>query len=520
MERRRLIYILLAVIAIIAAAVSTYLVVVATPAVLEPGDRSSSHDDIDCLRCHAEYEGVSDDLCLDCHEDMTDRDWHVETRGQEACAKCHYEHVDADYITDLTQVPPCPREDLLRHGKHSRLRCVECHVANGAVEEDCAFCHERYIGGTHAVGFVPDCSLCHETTIWEVDYDHDEEEVYGCADCHGADPPHKLEAYNEWDEDCSVCHGTEVWLLPEFPHDDILEPCDACHPASLDIPWGGTSSNCSHCHDIYAWSPPRIDHDVLELACDRCHVDERPPDHLELSVLGVMDCDACHGVERWNRTIDHELYIVACLDCHQLEEEDHDDEYAEDCQFCHGTEHWEVGLSHPGILSECTMCHPDAHEGGDPEDSVDAAHSRLCAACHVPGESWELLVIDHGPLGLDCAACHVSTHEPIGGREAGCEACHGNVTWLPTSVDHDVLGEDCLACHVDPHPNAYDQWSGDCTLCHAQDDWAIRLWDHEPRNETDTPCVNCHNDIHLGTLGILCEDCHTTDTWETDVITP
>ena len=77
-----------------------------------------------------------------------------------------------------------------------------------------------------------------------------------------------------------------------------------------------------------------------------------------------------------------------------------------------------------------------------------------------------------------------------------------------------------MSCHVTTHPNGKDQFSDQCTVCHDTGDWGIRTWDHDLANASDIDCVNCHDDIHLGTLGIVCEECHTTDTWETDVINP
>jgi hypothetical protein len=87
-------------------------------------------------------------------------------------------------------------------------------------------------------------------------------------------------------------------------------------------------------------------------------------------------------------------------------------------------------------------------------------------------------------------------------------------------VDHDALGGDCVSCHPTPHPNAWDRWSDQCTLCHVTDDWTKRSFDHDLSNSTGVPCVNCHDDVHKGTLGLDCERCHAVDTWKTEVINP
>ena len=151
---------------------------------------------------------------------------------------------------------------------------------------------------------------------------------------------------------------------------------------------------------------------------------------------------------------------------------------------------------------------------------MDAAHAEQCAACHVAELDFNLTDVNPTLLGLDCYACHESTHEVIGGWDVSCGKCHDTEYWLPVRVDHDVMGDDCLSCHVSVHPNGKDQFSDDCTVCHDKEDWAIREWDHSLSNESVIDCVNCHDDIHRGTLGIICEECHVQDTWETDVINP
>jgi hypothetical protein len=522
MEATRVRWLIITLIVVVATAMVTYLVVVASPETMEPGIRSTAHEGIDCMRCHSSYEGVDDGLCLDCHPEMPALEWHSGAGGDGDCADCHYEHVGRDYITDLTEVPPHPERDLQLSGVHSPLQCNECHWT-ASMEAECAFCHERFIEGTHEVGFTSDCELCHIQSIWDVDYDHAHEKAE-CLDCHGDSPDHTYPGYLEYSTECNVCHEVDLWIIPEFDHEWINatnSSCQLCHPMALDPLYGGRSSDCDDCHLNTSWWPQKVDHFVLEPPCTRCHADDRPTEHLTDREMAPMDCDSCHVAgTSWNRQIQHITHPQPCIQCHGEASDVHEGPYADDCTWCHITDRRDILKPHPDQAVECTLCHLPEHGGGDRERSVDDAHADRCNACHVAGTEWQSNDIDHDALGADCYACHDAPHDPIGGWEAACGVCHLTEYWLPVQADHDRFSDDCLACHWTTHPNGKDRYSDDCTLCHVTDDWAVRYWDHDPSLIQGIECVSCHDDIHRGSLGIVCEDCHTTDTWETEVINP
>ncbi len=522
MERRRFIWLVITLGVVLGTALVTYTLAINSPEEVQPGELSTAHEGIDCMRCHDAYDGVTDGLCLDCHEDVLRMVWHDEAGGGEDCTECHYEHVDRDYITDLTEVPAHPERAIELEDSHLFVRCNECHWS-AKPEPECAGCHQRYIQGTHQVGFTEDCELCHVQLSWEVEYDHDDE-VAECLDCHGEDPDHTYPGYLELNSTCDACHEVDVWVMQKFDHDalDLTNvSCQLCHPQSLDITYGARSDDCSDCHLNTSWTPQRVDHEAIEPPCVRCHENDLPAEHLDPFRLAPLDCDGCHeaGVN-WNRQVQHENHTQPCIQCHGEASQLHEGPYADDCQWCHVTDYRNVLKPHPAQDFDCTLCHPVEHEGGDPVYSVDASHALSCGACHLAGTDWNVPLIDHTLLGKDCYSCHVPVHDPIGGREVPCAVCHDTEYWLPARADHDLLGEDCLACHVTVHPNGKDQFSQDCTQCHDTGDWANRTWDHDLANASGIECVSCHDDIHLGTLGILCEECHTTDTWETEVINP
>ncbi len=507
---------------VLGTALVTYAFAIGDPVRIQPGDLSTAHEDIECLRCHDSYSGVDEELCLECHEDVPEKVWHREAGGGDDCEECHYEHVARDYITDLTQVPPHPPREIELTDVHETIRCTECHWQDVTVSE-CSECHERFIEDTHEVGFTNECDLCHIQGTWEVEYDH-EDETAECIDCHDDQQDHAYPGYLEYNSTCDACHEVDKWIIPKFDH-DILNltnvSCQLCHPMSLDLVHGGRSDDCADCHLNTSWTPQRVDHFKIDPPCIRCHEGDPPPQHLDPLQFAPLECDSCHepGVS-WDRQVQHITHPQPCIQCHGPTPEVHDRAYADDCQWCHITDQRNILKPHPNQTEECTQCHDVEHEGGDREYSVDAAHAVECASCHVAGTDFNVTSINHTVLGQDCYACHESTHEPIGGWDVSCGVCHDTEYWVPVRADHDVMGEDCLACHTTVHPNGKDQFSDDCTVCHETDDWIIRDWDHQLSNASDIDCVNCHDDIHLGTLGIVCEECHVQDTWETDVINP
>lgn len=89
----------------------------------------------------------------------------------------------------------------------------------------------------------------------------------------------------------------------------------------------------------------------------------------------------------------------------------------------------------------------------------------------------------------------------------------------------------------------HDTFPGDCSLCHAGNDWQRVTSDFEFDHEKETGvrlegahnratclrchndrgpvavftargCIGCHEDVHTGTLGAECTTCHTQETWQ------
>lgn len=198
------------------------------------------------------------------------------------------------------------------------------------------------------------------------------------------------------------------------------------------------------------------------------------------------ECAACHDKQS-------DLPQAAlCIDCH----EDVGQDRIQRTGF--------HGLFDAAQQRECVVCHTD-HEGRNADivpvnggifdhDFSDfpllAAHlSASCSDCHTPGEK-------HRTAVTSCAGCHSGDDVHGGSLGEDCGDCHNESNWSETGFDHNTVGYrltgehatvECIDCH---RGNAYDGTPTQCNSCHAVDD------------------------VHGGSNGSACHDCHTTETWQ------
>jgi hypothetical protein len=166
-----------------------------------------------------------------------------------------------------------------------------------------------------------------------------------------------------------------------------------------------------------------------------------------------------------------------------------------------------------------------------------------------------------GQVGTACESCHrVSTtkftvtgfsHAATGftltGRHeaAPCSACHKTETGAfpagqGTAVRFKGIARECQGCHADVH---LGQFATSCQTCHVTTTFKIAAYKHErpdwrrvfvgrharaacaachkPAAGTfpaghgtavlfriDARCATCHDDVHRGSLGTNCIECH------------
>jgi hypothetical protein len=351
-------------------------------------------------------------------------------------------------------------------------------------------------------------------------------------------PGEVVTSHADLEAECSNCHKafrrSEQSNLCQDCHEDIqadVRSNSGFHGLSGDV----SGAECSACHtdhkgrgaDIVELVEDTFDHDLTDFALLFSHND--------------VECADCHLPEEKYRDAAGD-----CIGCHK-EDDDHGGELGEACGDCHNEESWQdVMFDHSqteyplvgkheqvackdchidnvfeGTADDCFSCHAedDSHNGLSGED---------CGNCHSPS-AWDDTSFDHqrdtsfaldgGHADLACGECHseepfsdeldagcVSCHEEDDDHDGhfgpDCGNCHGAVEWASGTFNHDLDTEyalkgahrdtECIECHVEP---IYDvPLEAACNSCHAEDD------------------------VHEGTQGTDCADCHKEVSWTEDVV--
>ena len=178
----------------------------------KPGGLSRAHDFIaDCAFCHIPWQGVTDEMCRQCHFfDDVDllRPWLRFHEAEKHCLECHTEHLG--YLGDISEVD----HTLF----NPELSCTDCHY------------------DPHDGNFGDDCRICHSIRRWEVEgFRHPPADNRNCSRCHN--PPASHHAPDFWEQireghqefmdhlddpsvnDCWQCHTTHRWGHRMMPHD-------------------------------------------------------------------------------------------------------------------------------------------------------------------------------------------------------------------------------------------------------------------------------------------------------------
>lgn len=346
-------------------------------------------------------------------------------------------------------------------------------------------------------------------------------------------------------------------------HDELSDKCESCHSGFSRKSQGKL---CLDCHEAIRadLNGKRRFHGRLQNAeCSGCHaehlgeksditgLDKDRFDHslTAFPLLGrhkMLDCKQCHK-DAWRKESKlpgrFRLKRQACAGCH---DDPHNGKLPGDCASCHTEVDWHrTGFDHArthfpleGKHAEalCVACHKDAWYEAPTE----------CIGCHEAGD------IHRGTMGSKCGECHGSaswhtvkfehdkTRFSLGKSHAQvqCALCH---TGKPHQFDWLFTGkirkqERCAACHRrdDMHAGIY---GSNCSLCHRNGDWEKATFDHSrstsfalegrhktvacvachaPGKEIDrrhprSACLDCHggDDVHQGSLGKTCTDCHS-----------
>ena len=500
---------------------------------LSPGPLSKGHAELEgeanCAQCHVPGGGLSDSLCLDCHEPLAQRiaakkGFHAGVEA--ACDECHSEHHGLDVNPVRWPVASAPfrpvqagvgkQEDFPHseatgftlEGAHAELECAACHKQELVVDAgvlafekddhtflglaaDCSGCHQD----AHTPSLGADCAQCHETRAWSP-----------AAAFEHAKARFPLEGKHR-DVACEECHVTPA---PAKAAPASQPPVPSFVPVaakSLPRPFRGVGFGEPAAKPVSGAALPE---------CASCH--ENPHSASER----FQRCDACHSPKDW-RTIDGSSFDhaatgfplegqhaqVSCADCHGA---DMKKAVQTSCASCHEDDHHQGAFDREMALvrQSCDRC----HDARDWKRSTYAAskhplpliegHAVRCEQCHGGQASFPRLpargAVATGPLEERCAACHQDPHQ--GRLSQDCASCHGFKAFHLADLDRD--GHAKLGF---PIVGAHEQV--DCDGCHGGRVPGGGLRKMALTEVRAQGCVACHEDPHRGQLSGSCASCHS-----------
>jgi len=394
---------------------------------------------------HASLDGIR--KCTSCHA--------LGSAGaaDDRCLTCH----------DLIRT----RRDQ-RRGYHARL-----------VDRTCASCHKDHFGREFELVRLDTSSFDHNETGWTLRGAHTE--TVQCRDCH------RMTLVSATDVRAAAARSPA--MASTFL--GLGTTCESCH--ERDQPHGTqfAKQECRDCHVENKWADlGRFDHARARYAltglhrrvgCDECHLPTGQPAAVRYRGISFGSCASCH-------TDPHAGAMgKACADCHATGGWDRVNGTVLRGRFDHSATRFPLVGRHATV--DCAVCHDRARP--QPRGIRMAfANTRTRASLA-------------RPIAERCGNCHVDYHEGVfADRRAGCESCHDEEAWLPTSYGIDRHNRDARFRLTGAHLVA------PCTACHGT------AQSSTPVFRLGTPdCVACHakRDPHAGQFGNAdCATCHDT----------
>lgn len=206
------------------------------------------------------------------------------------------------------------------------------------------------------------------------------------------------------------------------------------------------------------------------------------------------NCEACHSplTETKQQTL--------CLSCHTEVAAD-----ITDTSGFHG-KHPQVGQD------QCQSCHRE-HKGRtattlafdlttfDHQNTNFPLHwshaDAPCSACHTKDkDAGKDQPFKYSQAPTECNACHKKDDAHEGKLGSDCAGCHSVREWAPRPFDHSTTAFALTGSHA----------ATACTTCHVTG----------KLTNTPTQCASCHqqDDVHKGSLGSNCQQCHNSDNWQ------
>lgn len=278
-----------------------------------------------------------------------------------------------------------------------------------------------------------------------------------------------VQAHADLEKDCKSCHvrferQSQQQLCLDC-HKDVAEDLASgagFHGRSPEVRAAAGGSACAACHTDHEGR----DADIVGL--DAASFDHALTDFpLHASHEGVA-CDGCHGGAAFQ---DAE---IECYGCH-AEDDQHRGNLGQMCSDCHTETAW----------AEAQFDH-ETKTGY----ALTGAHARAeCSGCHAEERYAE--------TSQRCVSCHLADDEHKGTNGTECEGCHVTADWADVRFDHLAAAAFAL---TGGHAGL------ECNDCHTGNRFA---------HDAPSDCNGCHrdDDVHAGSNGPKCDDCHRVTEW-------
>ncbi len=507
---------------------------------ISPGELNQAHADLEgtsnCTKCHVLGKWVSEDKCLDCHQDIktlieNEKGYHSsEEVHSKKCFDCHSEHhgrgFEIIHFDTLKFDHKLTSYELKE--KHEETFCTNCHKPENIHDDSLKLKEETFLG------LQQTCLSCH------ADY-HQETLPETCQDCHdfkGFTPvaffDHDKTDYplkgKHIDVKCEKCHKKTTRNEVEFQEFAGIkfDHCINCHKDEHNGKFGKT---CEDCHSVNSFTDVNIkssfDHNLTGYILEGKHTD--------------VACKDCH-TQKYTTPIAH----ANCKDCH---EDYHKGEFNKkgrttDCKDCHNSKGFKVPQYTIAQHNKSSFPLIGAHE------------ATPCLACHNKNDKWVF-----SQLGTKCVDCHKNIHKDFMSAkyypQESCQTCHTSTQWQVVKFDHSktdfaLLGKhqqktckdchykpvngkpvqkfadtdkSCIACHTDEHAAQFAKnGTTDCASCHTSntDNWKISNFNHDNTRfkldgkHVNVACAKCHTSSTVNSKKVVkyklnklqCTDCH------------
>lgn len=376
----------------------------------------SVHSNLDCIDCHAGYDGAAlphkttpvRENCLGCHETLSKtHGFHPDFAAkplaltmQTDCADCHGKH----------GIQPALGKTSVFAGEGATKLCGECH------EEAAKLFPPSAHGVSLATGHpeAPTCISCHRLGVTRGSGDllhvkHEQERL--CLSCHLSDPrvtsrtvmgAHFIESYgqsvhgkaltkgNAKAANCVDCHGSHEMNRAmagnsRVNSQHIPATCARCHEAAAKAYGAGVhgvalskgnkdAPVCTDCHGehgILVHTDPKANvaaRNVSQMVCGSCHSSVKLSQRYGLSSDRFQTfADSYHGLA----TRGGATKAVNCASCHGAHEIRNSQDPASP-------------VHKANLAQTCGQCHP----GANSRFAVGSVHTNQTAASDNPIIYW------------------------------------------------------------------------------------------------------------------------------------